>query len=42
MDRLRYLDLGDEEVDEMVLERLRRVRTLLEEIRDILRGIGGE
>ncbi len=37
---LKYLELSDEEVEEMILRRLREIRRLLEEIRDVLRRAG--
>ncbi len=38
---LKYVDLSDEEVEQLILQRLREIRKLLEEIRDILRKAGG-
>lgn len=38
---LKYADLSDEEVEQLILQRLREIRMLLEEIRDILRKAGG-
>jgi uncharacterized protein YutE (UPF0331/DUF86 family) len=38
---LKYADLSDEEVEQLILQRLREIRKLLEEIRDILRKAGG-
>lgn len=37
---LKYLDLGDEEVEELILKRLREIKQVLSEIRDILRRAG--
>lgn len=37
---LRYLDLSDEEVEELILRRLREIKQVLSEIRDILRRTG--
>lgn len=39
--KLKYLDKSDEEVDEEILRRLREIRRTLEEIRDLLKKIGG-
>jgi len=43
-EELRYLDLSDEEVEELILRRLREIKQVLSEIRDILRraGVGHE
>ncbi len=38
---LKYVDLSDEEVEQLILQRLREIRKLLEEIREILRKAGG-
>jgi len=38
---LKYVDLSDEEVEQLILQRLREIRKLLEEIREILRRAGG-
>jgi hypothetical protein len=38
---LKYVGLSDEEVEQLILQRLREIRKLLEEIRDILRKAGG-
>lgn len=37
---LKYLDLSDEEVEELILKRLREIKQVLSEIRDILRRAG--
>jgi len=37
---LKYVDFPDEEVEQLLLQRLREIRRLLEEIRDILRRAG--
>lgn len=37
---LKYLDLSDEEVEELILRRLREIKQVLSEIRDILRRAG--
>lgn len=41
-EKLKYVDLSDEEVEELLLRRLREMKALLREIRDLLRQIGGE
>jgi len=41
-EKLKYADLSDEEVEELLLERLSEMKELLREIRDILREMGGE
>lgn len=41
-ERLKYADLSDEEVEELLLRRLREMRELLREVRDLLKQIGGE
>jgi uncharacterized protein YutE (UPF0331/DUF86 family) len=38
---LKYADLSDEEVEQLILKRLKEVKKLLEEIRDILKRVGG-
>ena len=40
--KLRYLELSDEEVEELILRRLKEIKQLLAEIRDILRKAGME
>lgn len=37
---LKYLELSDEEVEELMLKRLKEIKQLLTEIRDILRKAG--
>ena len=39
--KLKYLDKSDEEVDEEILKRLKEIRKSLEEVRDLLKKIGG-
>jgi len=39
---LKYLDLSDEEVELRILERLREMKQVLREIRDLLKSMGGE
>lgn len=41
-EELKYVDLSDEEVEELLLKRLAEMKELLREIRDILREMGGE
>jgi len=41
-EKLKYADLSDEEVEELLLKRLAEMKELLREIRDILREMGGE
>jgi len=38
---LKYADLSDEEVEQLILQRLKEIRKLLEEMREILRRAGG-
>jgi len=38
--KLKYLELSDEEVEELIRERLSEMKQLLKEIRDILREAG--
>ncbi len=39
--RLKYASLPDEEVEELLLARIREVKRLLREILDLLRAMGG-
>ena len=39
--KLKYLEASDEEVEEKLLARLREMKQLLKEIRDLLREAGG-
>ena len=41
-EKLKYADLSDEEVEELLLRRLREMKELLREVRDLLKQIGGE
>ena len=41
-EKLKYADLSDEEVEELLLKRLRDMKELLREVRDLLKQIGGE
>ncbi|MCD6563743.1 MAG: hypothetical protein J7K23_07525 [Thermoproteales archaeon] len=41
-EKLKYANLSDEEVEELLLKRLREMKELLREIRDLLKSIGGE
>jgi len=41
-EKLKYADLSDEEVEELLLKRLREMKELLREVRDLLKQIGGE
>jgi len=34
---LRYVELSDEEVDQLILQRLREIKELLKELRDVLK-----
>ncbi len=36
---LKYADLSDEEVEELILKRLREIKELLREIRDIFKEV---
>ncbi|WP_263971738.1 hypothetical protein [Infirmifilum lucidum] len=38
--KLKYVELSDEEVEEMVLKRLKEVKALLEEIKAIFKQAG--
>ncbi len=38
----KYADLSDEEVEELLLKRLREMKELLREVKDLLKQIGGE
>ena len=38
--KLKYLELSDEEVEELIRERLSEMKQLLKEIRDILQEAG--
>jgi len=38
---LKYAELSDEEIEQLILQRLREIRKLLEEIREILKRAGG-
>lgn len=42
MSELKYADLSDEEVEELLLKRLREAKRLLREIRDLLKEMSGE
>ncbi|MEZ0345168.1 MAG: hypothetical protein ABWK01_01275 [Infirmifilum sp.] len=39
-ERLKYKDLSDEEVEELILKRLKEIRGLLEEIKTIFQKAG--
>lgn len=39
-EELRYASLSDEEVEQLLLQRLREIKELLREIRDVLRKAG--
>ncbi|GEM_PF-373892 len=39
--KLKYADLSDSEVEELIMKRLREMKELLKEIRDILKEAGG-
>jgi len=39
--KLKYTDLSDSEVEELIMKRLREMKELLKEIRDILKEAGG-
>ena len=41
-EKLKYADLSDEEVEELLFKCLAEMKELLREIRDILREMGGE
>ncbi len=41
-EKLKYINLSDEEVEELLLKRLKEMKELLREIRDLLKSIGGE
>ncbi|MEM0023762.1 MAG: hypothetical protein QXU69_09025 [Thermofilaceae archaeon] len=34
---LRFVELSDEEVDQLILQRLREIKELLKELRDVLK-----
>ncbi|MEM4871134.1 MAG: hypothetical protein QXF68_05670 [Thermofilaceae archaeon] len=34
---LRYVELSDEEVDQLILQRLQEIKELLKELRDVLK-----
>lgn len=38
---LRYADLPDEEVEQLILQRLREIKELLREVRDVLKKGAG-
>ncbi len=37
--KLKYADMSDEEVDQLILERLREIKELLREIKEIFEGV---
>jgi len=39
--KLKYADLSDSEVEELIMKRLREMKELLREIRDLLKEAGG-
>jgi len=39
-EELKYLELSDDEVEELILKRLREIKQVLSEIREVLRRAG--
>lgn len=39
---LKYVELSDEEVEQLILQRLREIKELLREVRDVLKKASGE